>query len=352
MLNDYLDYEDYVLYRDKIPNFPDYQGSDVGINDFLSTQSIEKNIEQSIFSYCRIIKIYINNVKAKKLNDSYKCGNFIKYWIKAKIEEEHNNESENIFNYLNEYVKTLNSDPHVNQCTFEFESSDDKNYEKIEYLYNIYNEYWLIIHWITNNHPGAPLCTYIPRFINNYNTLIKTLKVSEDKDLLTKLHYIRYLCERNKSISDKKCSKEFDNVEGENGSNAYELFCKSYESLDKKHNHTTLTENELAQSADLENELEKKGDLEKDLVIIYARSNTNRNVIITTVLISILIGTIFLYFYKFTESWKNTRLRIKRKNRKSMDMEDKLCEYITCKYEGDDGVPDEKEYNIIYTSAR
>ncbi|GAW84431.1 variable surface protein [Plasmodium gonderi] len=141
----------------KIPSFRDYQCSDVDIDEFLTTKNIERKIKQSVSSYCKIIKKYIDNVKAKNLNDIYKCGNFIKYWIKAKIEEEHNNESENIFNYLNEYVNPLKS--HLSDVN---------------------------------------LCSNIDRLIEKYNALITNPNYSKDIALITKLYHIRCLVESNK----------------------------------------------------------------------------------------------------------------------------------------------------------
>ncbi|GAW83913.1 variable surface protein [Plasmodium gonderi] len=351
MSTDYLDYNGYALYRDQIPNFGDYKGSDEDIVHFLTTVRIEENIKQSISSYCRIIKKYIGSVKEINLNDNYICGNCIKYYIKSKIEEDHNENAKSIFIYLNKYINTLNSDLFAKECTFEFELDDDNKYEKIKNLYNIYNIYWLINNGIRNRYPNELICPNIKTLIEKYNTLIRMINDSGNIDIRNKLYHIRCIFESNNSLSHISCSRNFEDRDGVNEFKAYKTFCKTERPSNKELAQMTHSEGGNLQMTDSRGgnlQMTDSGggnlqtrDLERDTLKIFARKNTNKNIIITTVIVMI-----------YRESLKKLRLIEQRKMRKAMNMDDKQCEHMTCKYKRDDGHPDKIMYDITYTSAR
>ncbi|GAW84498.1 variable surface protein [Plasmodium gonderi] len=285
---DYLDYNDYELYSGKIPNFPKESVSDKNIEEFFNSVNSIGTIKPIVSAYCWILKQYFDNINSIDLSDNNKICNYIKYWIKTEIEGKHKNDVHNIFNYLIKYVNNHNSVAKLKKCNFHTNILDDSKYEKIKKHYNVYNMYWFIINWIRNKHPGNALCDYIVLFIDNSNKFITTLNDAEDNDFLNKLYNIRCIFESNQSISSKKCRNEFNDNQTPRESGLMNCF-------------TSHTDNQTY--------------LEKDSVKIFARSNTNKYVIITAVLITIIIGTISLYFYKFNESWKKLRFSNQRKIR-------------------------------------
>ncbi|GAW84193.1 variable surface protein [Plasmodium gonderi] len=222
------------------------------------------SIDISIEMYILYASIMINN-------NIFSCMDYFRnisiILIKTEIEEDNKNEAERIFNYLKKYVNTLTSDQHVKKCTFEFERENDINYENIKNLYNIYNVYCYINHIMPYNLLDVNFCYNIESLIEKYNAVLKNLNVFEDIALRNKLYHIRCLHE-----------EAMD--------------------LEIQHDQGPNLEKDSEDMINLKKEHERTMHLEKDFVKIFARRNINKNIIITTVLVTIVIGTIFLYFYR------------------------------------------------------
>ncbi|GAW84700.1 variable surface protein [Plasmodium gonderi] len=332
MSTEYLNYDDYVLYSGTISNAVGDKGSTIKIDEFPISEENVKDIKDIISTYLWIIKRYFEYVNKNDSLDKNRTCNYIKYWLKNDLTIKYNNQRKSIINYLNNNIDTYNIVPKESGCIFDIKVDDDVKYKKIQKLYDVYNEYRMIKHLITKYDYLSTKCLYIKCFINKYNEILDSTISPRDADLFPLLIYIRCIYEYNKFISNKNCDDNFPNISDKNISAYYRERC---------------------------NNLKKEWNVRDQIMHIQGNSvnffpinNTNKYLILTTVFVCAVFGGIFLYFYKFRESWNSLHFRFQRKMRKKMNMNHEPCEYIIRKYEFDCAVPHEKMYNITYNSVR
>ncbi|GAW79402.1 variable surface protein [Plasmodium gonderi] len=328
----YFRYEDYMLYKD-IMDTRSSKGS-VNTDDIDKFLQIQKNMgvmKATIEAYCMKIKAYFEYINTNYSSNSNKYCNYVKYWIKKQDDEALNIGVLPISTYLKDYVNEYSSLAKEMGCTLDIGDTSNNIHEKKVKLYNIYDYYSSLVLLITSSISEG-LCVYVQNIINLYNDLLSIIIETPDEPLLIELNKIRCLIEKNKLKSKVKCSRELPELSDYGNHQDYKERCK-----------------ELIQSERIQDQtIHAKGNS----VDSFSAFNTSKKVIIITILITTIIGAMFLYLYKFKESWKNLRLRIQRMIRKTININDERCEYIICKSENHIADAEEKNYNIIYFSGK
>ncbi|GAW84598.1 variable surface protein [Plasmodium gonderi] len=291
MSTDYYAIEDYIFFKEIFDTTVGTEVNTDDINIFLNPEyrTIESTIRDRFIHSCKRIKKYFEYFKKEDSCNNSECCNFINYWINKKIRE---------------FI--------------------DIDFKSKWYIFRYFIEY---VHY-NNNDDKYNRC------IKDINYMNKDLfdKVN-DTSLVKELNKIRCLIENIDWKSNDNCKEELSRLSNDNYSNDYDITCKSLKEIGYVQRYSRL--------------------FEADFLLPPSSTNTSIKTIIRTVFIIIIVGVIFLGFYKvnkntFTPFRHYLYLIIIRMGKTLKKTNEESYEDHFTEYDNNSMDLEEKMYNIMY----
>ncbi|GAW84415.1 variable surface protein [Plasmodium gonderi] len=327
----YINWKDYILYREIFESLPTLSQNSEDIDCFINQCSVQVENEErdNFINICQNIRKLF---KIMSSNDS--CNNrkfciYINYNIREQIRDLFPTKQKVIFEHFMNYVESNKTDESYNTCVPEIKYIEKPVFDKMNDLYNLYEHYETILYPNSEDNNYSIDCDDINGFIDDYNEIIE--KYKHDKAF-------------QKVLNNLRCSIEYNDLFKNNRKcNITEILKNKYNPWDK---------NEC-------NESEEKEYLMKYSNPNYSYFSTttyiqpvNMNIIISTTLSSVFLGTVLYYIYKFTTSRNYLRNRFPRMRRMNRNIKDEIYQHEMCNRKHYHRDLKEKYYKVSYDSER
>ncbi|GAW84597.1 variable surface protein [Plasmodium gonderi] len=304
----YYKYHDYEFYSKllKSINIDTVESNDIEI--FIKSQEKIENLQSNILYNCKLVKGYFEKINEISSSNGKKGCKYINYMIKRQDGGMYTANNKNMFMYLQDFVNNYISDPNKYRYTCKIEDIERNEFKKIDDLYTIYYLYSSIAESADSKTQDSKICDDYKRLINAYNDLLKSIILNADKYLHNELNYMRCLIENNGWKLSSQCKTLLPVLLENIISPDYYEKCNKLKRSEYKENPFIIYEGAYSGK-----------------IFSY---NSNKYLIITTVLVTLTVVAFFWYFYKFREFWNKLHLRVQRKIRKTMNENDQQCQYI------------------------
>ncbi|SBT83116.1 PIR protein [Plasmodium ovale] len=163
----------------------------------------------------------------KSLNThSNKYYGYINYWLKNQLTG-NNLLNKNTTDFCNKF-KSCDSDVELLNNKFLYINSKQNDlFERINELYNVYDDYFNFIFYKSNKTVS---CAYAKRCVDKYNIIVDNYASNDKSNLLNELQNLKHLFNQNEILSLKDCEQEIPKLKSLPEANQSEVISSSLSS--------------------------------------------------------------------------------------------------------------------------
>ncbi|SBT03038.1 PIR Superfamily Protein, partial [Plasmodium ovale curtisi] len=199
----YCSYTEFKNYNEKSKSFSSAEISrynTVSCDDIINDNFRETNIKD-IF---KKLKKFLEYYKSHNTQNSNKYYGYINYWLKNELTE-NDLFNKNTTDFCNKFKNCDSEIELLNKRISDINSKDNNLFERINELYNMYDDYFSFISFKNDN---TLKCFYAESCVKKYNNIVVKYASNDKSNLLNELLYLEQLFKNDEILSLQGCEKE------------------------------------------------------------------------------------------------------------------------------------------------